>query len=185
MDKPPSTTHFDEHFTPIAIELGRLVFAWNELHENLGELYEAVLQPKHYGAARASWRAIENDRAQRLLLQYAVAAIKWDKTEKRPSTKEDIDWILEKTKAIAEDRNNAIHSPYAVFTPEDSKTRIVPLDFFGNPRALKLAAKNNDLASEINFYFRRIQVLSGYAHRITFSLRSEHAWPDRPVLPER
>jgi hypothetical protein len=185
MDKPPSTTHFDEHFTPIATELGRLVFAWNELHENLGQMYEEVLQPKHFGAALASWRAIENDRSQRLLLQYAVAAIRWEKTDKRPSTKEDIDWILEKTNKIAEDRNNAIHSPYAVFTSEDDKTEIRPLDFFGNPRALKLAAKYNDLVSEINFYFRRTQALSGYAHRITFSLRSEHAWPERPVLPER
>jgi hypothetical protein len=41
--------------------------------ENLGQMYEEVLQPKHFGAALASWRAIENDRSQRLLLQYAVA----------------------------------------------------------------------------------------------------------------
>jgi hypothetical protein len=185
MEEPISATNFDKHFTPIATELGRLVFAWNELHENLGRLYEEVLQPKHYGAALASWRAIENDRAQRLLLEYAVAAITWEKTEKRPSTKEDIDWLLEKINKITEDQNNAIHSPYAVYTSEDNKTEIRPLDFFGNPRAQKLAGKNNTLANEINFYFRRVQALSAYASRLTFSLHNDNAWPDRPVLPER
>lgn len=182
---PPPLSGFDKHFPPIALELGRLIFAWNELHEELGHIYEAVLKPRNSGAALASWRAIESDRIQRTMLKYAVEAVKWPKTDKRPSTPEDILWLLEKTNRLAEHRNNAIHSPFAVLTT-DGETGIVPLDFFGNPRAMKLAAKDADLASEVNFYFRRARALSHFAIPLSSALREPLiAWPDRPSLPER
>jgi len=92
-DQPQPISNFDKHFTPIAVELGRLVFAWNELHEELGLMFEAVLQPKNPGAALAAWRTTESDRAQRKMLEYAVKATQWFQTKERPSTPEDILWL--------------------------------------------------------------------------------------------
>ena len=186
-DRPELVSNFDKYFTPIAVELGRLVYAWNELHEELGHIYEMVLQPKQLGAALASWRAVESDRTQRTMLEYATRAVRWDKTESRPSTREDILWLLEKVGKLAEQRNNAIHSPFAVLTDQKAGTTgIVPLDFFGHPRAQRLSNTQNALLKEINFYFRRAKALFNYAMTINFCLGLESAaWPDRPQLPER
>src|SRR5262245_51452983 len=106
-------SNFEIHFTPIATELGRLVYAWNELHEHLGHLFDFVVSPKGPGTALAAWRAVESDRTQRTMLRYAVehAASRLEK-----AVVDEIFWVLEKANSLAEDRNNAIHSPYAIFT---------------------------------------------------------------------
>lgn len=173
-------SHFDIHFTPIATELGKLVYAWNELHEHLGHLFDFVINPKMPGAALAAWRAVENDRTQRTMLRFSVehAAHRIDK-----ATLDEILWVLEKANSLTEHRNNAIHSPYAVFTGTDGKTEILPLDFFGNPRARKLGGK--DLIAEFQWCYACAQTLSGYAVALGSSLVSGLPMPDRPTMPER
>src|SRR5215470_7186583 len=101
-------SNFDIHFTPLAKELGKLVYAWNELHEHLGHLFDHVINLKMPGAALAAWRAVENDRTQRTMLRFSVehAANRIDK-----AIIDEILWVLEKTNSLAEHRNNAIHSP--------------------------------------------------------------------------
>jgi hypothetical protein len=122
-------------------------------------MFEPVLKPQQGGAALAAWRATDSDRIQRTMLEYAVKAVHWEKTDQRPSTQKDVLWLLSKINSLAGQRNDAIHSPYAILTAEDKGTSIVPLDFFGNPRATSLAAKQQDLASEVRFYFKRAQSL--------------------------
>ena len=181
--KPPRS-NFEVHFTPVATELGRLVFSWNELHEHLGELFEAVIRPRNHGTALAAWRVTESDRMQRKMLEYAVLASKWESTKSRPSTQQDILWLVSKADKLADQRNDAIHAPYAILTESNKTTKIVPLDFFGNPRAKKLSGK--PLKDEINFYHRRAQTLSAYAVALATAVREDHIpWPHKPKLPER
>jgi len=173
-------SNFDIHFTPIATELGRLVYAWNELHEHLGHLFDLVVSPKGpRGTALAAWRAVENDRTQRTMLRYAVehAASRLDK-----ALVGEILWVLERANSLAEHRNNAIHSPYAIVTTQ-GKTEILPLDFFGNPRARKLGGKH--LVSEFQWCYACSQTLSGYAIRLVAILDTGSALPERPKLPDR
>jgi hypothetical protein len=176
-------SNFDTHFAPIATELGKLVYAWNELHEHCGELFEAVMRPKQHGTSLAVWRCTESDRTQRKMLRYATEAMRWKETKRRSSVKKDIIWLLDKSDALADGRNDAIHSPFAIFTDKGG-TRIVPLYFFGNPRAIKLMDK--DLITEFKWCYARAHALSGFASRMAYALRTSHVpWPDRPRLPER
>jgi hypothetical protein len=60
------------HAKPYLIELGRVVLAWNDLHEKLAELY-CVL--KNYDpSASQRWHGARNDKVQRKLLRNAVRA---------------------------------------------------------------------------------------------------------------
>jgi hypothetical protein len=171
---------FEKLFPPIAVELGKLVYAWNLLHEELGQLFECVIVPKRPGCALAAWRALENDRSQRLMVEYAVKYA----IDLRPEIVEDILWVLDKANKLSETRNNAIHSPYVVVTsPDPLGTRIAPLDFFGHPRAMKLAGK--DLVTEFEWCSISTRLLAGHVCLICFSIRSGEPLPPRPKLPEK
>src|SRR5258708_17770578 len=103
--------------------------------------------------------------------------------QKKPSTKKDILWLLDKADSLADGTNDAIHSPFAIVS-ENAATKIVPLYFFGIPRALKL--KDKDLVAEFSWGFSRARALSGFALRTASALRSPHiSWPDKSQLPKR
>jgi hypothetical protein len=127
------------------------------------------------------WRVIENDRAQRQMLKCAVEATRWEAEDEHRAA--DILWVLEKTNSMAEDRNNAIHSPYQLFSYQG--TSVIRSDnSYGHPRAEKLS--NKDLITEFRWCFHRTSTLSYFAleMEITF-VDVQTPWPERPTLPER
>jgi len=123
----------------LAVELGWITYEWNRLHEALGELFADAIGADTYTALTA-WHTIRSDLTQRQMLK-AVAAHRAQrcKPEDKRLWQALMDIVDEVTK-LSDRRNNAIHAPL-VFVNDLSRgeIKIQPLDFFGNPRAAKLA----------------------------------------------
>jgi hypothetical protein len=171
-------------FRPYANEIGWIVYEWNRLQENLGELFATLVKPKHHSLGIGIWHSVSNDRAQRKMLRKALSAL--EKKLKFPEAAEDIRWILSNADDLAEQRNDAVHSPFvfAIDAGTDTLT-LMPLYFLGNPRAANL--QNKDLLKEFASYRERASVLASFAERLRIALsHPDHfKMPERPALPER
>jgi hypothetical protein len=71
----PSQKQLEKQFEPYAIELGKLVYAWNRLHEKLFDLFWAVTGLQNGNIANAIWHSIDRDRAQRQMLRKAAQVL--------------------------------------------------------------------------------------------------------------
>jgi hypothetical protein len=180
--KVPSPDRIEKVFEPYAREVGKLVAAWNQLQERLGELFSTIVSKDHPGIALAIWYSRQSDRAQREMLRAATeAAAAAGLLNEQAAT--DIKWLLDRSHELARDRNNAIHAPVAFYTDQDG-TRLMAEYFFGNPRAFNLKGKN--LSDEFSWYEKRATCLSGFALRCAFCLRNpDNPWIERPRLPNR
>jgi len=76
-----ATAAFEEY----ALAVGKVAYAWNYLHERLGELFVVVSGAKQ-SVALAIWYSTKSDRTQRDMLRAAVNAIpsRWEKLPKAP-----------------------------------------------------------------------------------------------------
>ena len=170
-----------ELFKPYANELGWLIYEWNRLQEALGELFAAIVTPKHHTLGVSIWHSSRSDRAQRDMLSAARVSLA-KKLEAKAA--DDIKWLLDRVIELADKRNDAIHAPL-VFVFESDALRLVPLSFLGNPRAAKLDNKN--LLEEYNWYRDQASTLAWFAENIRYAITvpEQFAWPDRPDLPTR
>src|ERR1019366_6955998 len=160
-------------------ELGELVYAWNALHENLCEVFCAVLSVP-FEVSTAIWHSIQSDRAQRNILRAAT-----ENAELKPAAaRKSILWLVDQTNKLADKRNDAIHSPYAfvLYIQDPPVAELLPFAAMGNPRSRNLASK--ELLAEFRWYRETATALGGYAIRVRSGLlRPEEPWPDRPILP--
>ena len=184
-----SASDVAEHFQPYAIELGAFVYGWNQLHDNLADLFWSVVGGVDGSVPLAIWHALTSDRTQRQVLAAAAKArfrAKFVKRELRHNYKETaerIEWLLEETNKLANRRNMVIHSPYWFLKGEK---KLVPNAFFGSPLARGL--EKHDLLQEFRWCREAATVLSGFASRLAVALRIEAEqppWPDIPKLPNR
>jgi hypothetical protein len=165
----------DDH----ARDIGYIVIAWNALHENLGKLFGAIVARIGTQAALAAWNALTNDRTQRYMLQAATSAGLPDKDPLRS----EILWALGQITPLANNRNDALHAPYAVLF-EEGRVRVVPSTSGGNKRATNLLGR--DLGVELASYRNRIEALSDFvlALWMYFLTKDEGGTlPDRPQPP--
>src|ERR1051326_1402255 len=65
--------------------VGKVALAWNNLHENLGDIFTVVMRARTPAMARAVWYAVANDRLQRSLLIAAINAAEASVWEKLPA----------------------------------------------------------------------------------------------------
>jgi hypothetical protein len=177
--KVPSQKQLERQFRPYAIELGKLVFAWNRLHEKLSVLFWKVTGIENR-VAIAVWYSTDSDRAQRQMLRKAAEAAFAADDKKR----EGVIWLLNKIdNFLAGSRNDAIHAPLAFFT-DAFGTELKP-SWSGSPRAKGLAGK--DLMMEFKWYRDCADSLALYATRMyaAQSIPALRLWPDIPALPQK
>lgn len=182
--KVPTPDRVEKVFEPYAREVGKLVASWNQLQERLGELFSTVVRKDHPAIALAIWHASQSDRAQRQMLRAATeTAAAAGLLAHRAKAVDDIKWLLDRSNELADQRNDAIHAPVALFTDQDG-TKLMAEYFFGNPRASKL--KDKVLSDEFSWYEKKATVLAGFALGCAFCLRNDAAeWVQRPLLPTR
>ena len=178
MRKTPAREELED---ALALEIGKLVMAWNYLQEMNGLLLCALTTNSTGGFIHAIWNSTTNDRAQREMLAAAAAE---RHRHKKISQKQcdDIIWLVNRTNSLADQRNDVVHAPYMFFTDENESSAMSPLYLFGNVRARKLQHKN--LIKEIRWYTQRSRELTAFALAMEKSLsHSDRPWPDRPPMP--
>ena len=144
--KIPSQKQLEKQFEPYAIELGKLVYAWNRLHEKLFGLFWVVTGVQNGNIANAIWHSTDSDRAQRQMLRKAAQVVFAADSEK----KDGVMWLLNQVdQSLAGNRNDAIHAPLAFFT-DPSGTKLGPSWYSGHPRAKSLEGK--ELMTEFKWY---------------------------------
>ena len=167
-------------YAPYALELGKLIYAWNHLHESLAHLFWQLTGIKNGSIALAIWHSVQSDRTQRGLLHAAATQALADNKEKR----EDVLWLLAQVdNKLAGNRNDAIHAPL-IFTrggDDGDDFRAHPLS--SSPRAAALRGKN--LLNEFVWYRERAETLRQYctSMRQALLMPERSQWPKRPMLP--
>jgi tRNA A-37 threonylcarbamoyl transferase component Bud32 len=145
----------------------------------MGELFADVMMRNTPIVGMSVWHATYNDRTQRDMLSAAVNAL--PKEYLRERIADEIRWLLTESEKLAERRNTALHSPL-VFVIYADHYELMPMHFFGNPRAKKLAKK--DLLKEFTWYRGCAAALAHYAELLHYALCFDnYALPDRPQLP--
>jgi len=178
--KVPSQKQLEQQFQPYAVELGKLVFAWNQLHEKLAGLFWAITGFKNGAMASAIWYSTDNERTQRKMLRQ-LAEVVFSGDNKK---KDGILWLVKQVDdALAGHRNDAIHAPLNFMTGPFG-TVLEPSWYSGSPRAKSLAGK--DLMSEFKWYRERADLFATYAAKIHAALLlPDRPWPEIPALPPK
>jgi hypothetical protein len=139
--------HGQENKDAIALAIGKIVMAWNEFHEALGELYAAIGGRQKWHQSLDEWHSIRADHTQRMkLLEAAKASL-------TGRVAEETIWVVENTNTlIANQRNICVHMPLMSFTDEDGVHQMLPLTLFGNRRAIDMVGR--DLLGEYELEVR-------------------------------
>lgn len=157
--------HAQELHDAHAVAIGRIAIAWNEFQENLGLLFESFFGDEHWAEARAAWHALDNDRAQRSMLQ----AVAEQKLGKENHGFKEICWLIDSAnKKLSDYRNSGIHTPLMVLT-----------DLVGG-------GKTQILPSAMS-YHQFIRRMTTFALAISANIRTggtnpDGIWPKRPSL---
>jgi hypothetical protein len=167
-----------------ALAVGKIVLAWNEFHEMLGEIFANLLGATHWEQGLVTWHALESDRAQRKMLR-AMA-----QKQLKPKSKalEEIKWLLNQTDSlISKQRNIGVHAPIVVVGDRDGTTQLLPMAFLGNRHARQLLGK--DILLEYAHYEAQLQKMLTFALIINNNVSpirgGSAAWPPRPTLSIR
>jgi hypothetical protein len=177
--KEPTRKQTDRHFRPYAVELGKLVYAWNDMQEKLVGLFCAVTKIPTSAIPKAIWHSTPSDLAQRNMLRAA--------TEVNPAIndaeREDILWLLNKiNRSLSVKRNDAIHAPL-IFWTNALGISVEPSDYSLSPRAQSL--KGKDILKEFTWYRQTAEALADYADAMRHALQfpGTWSWPEKPRLP--
>jgi hypothetical protein len=176
----------EQAFKPYATAIGWISYEWNRLQEALGEIFSDIVEPVSKAVGYAMWHSTDNERTLRNMLQAAVKAANIE-AKIKPRAFADISWlILEVNKKLAGRRNSAIHAPLVMLnsTSADDPVEIIPMYFFGHPRAMEL--KDKSLLDEFKWYRDHLEKLADFGENLHFAMIfSDFSWPDRPQLPPR
>jgi hypothetical protein len=162
-----------------ALAIGKIVMAWNEYHETLGEIYAEICGREKWSASLDDWHSDRNDAAQRSKLRKAALY----NLEATAPALEAISWIIDTTDQILrEQRNIGVHMPLMSFTDEAGLHQILPLTIFGNPRALDMVGR--DILKEYAHFEDQIRRMFSYAIAIKFNIspvrQGPEQWPHKP-----
>jgi hypothetical protein len=173
-----------------AVEIGKLVFAWGDLHTALSHIFSFVLDQSMMGVAHAVWHSTPSDRTQRGMLNAAVnRCLLPDARKKRPHVTdrliESVQWLLKEADVLANQRNTIVHSGYWVERKPD-QTLIPAFNPLSGRKALASYGKVV-LPDDIQNLRRKTEVLADYANAIVWALFRPDGvpWPKKPSLPTR
>jgi hypothetical protein len=178
MAKKPSKPQInltEDVLLPYVIELGTLLFYWNNLHAFLQLIFLTVMDdPKierRKKALIAAWNAVPNDRMQRNMLRQAAKARFSPFSDETPEAKKlnenmgailnGLDWLLKKADAVGRQRDDAAHVPIGFTHNAERGTHIVPMGALEHPIAAQFEGK--ELTDEFQLSRLRIEVLTTYA----------------------
>jgi hypothetical protein len=170
-----------------AIAVGRVVYEWNNLHEELGRLFVAV-RNEDKAPLLTKWWSCETDKGQRKKLRDAVTNARKVRWKALPKAVADLEWLLERVDELAEDRHNAVHAPVSPYFNADGSTEVIAAYLSAHPRhprAEKLMGK--ELTVEFAWCAWYATILSGYTRRLrmAMALPRRVEWPPRPDIPTR
>jgi hypothetical protein len=97
---------------------------------------------------------------------------------------EDVIWLLDRADELADERNDAIHTPVSMMTDRAGKAFYASMaaSVSGHPRARRLWGKR--LLVEFERCEKVAASLSFFAGEAVMALVNEqHPWPARPSLP--
>jgi hypothetical protein len=195
-----------------ALGIGQAAIAWNQLHEELRDLFSdlfaiemtihaeegADMALRQYRRLRrlvdATWNSVGFDRPKRELLKDVLAELSGAAKRRFPKLADDVTWILREANSLEESRNNLIHAPLGVDyhwrkdDMSDFAAIPVPRIYGGNHRALKLMEK--DLQAEFIYCRDTAIVLRWFANEVSLHVSvtdpaNPERWPKRPPLPTR
>jgi hypothetical protein len=164
-----------------ALAIGKIVMAWNEYQEKLGEIYAELCGRELWRSSLTEWHAVKNDAQQRsMLVEIAQATLP---PESRALAA--IIWMVQTTDdLLREQRNIGVHMPLMSFTSENGDHQMLPLTHLGNPKASAMAG--SDLLKEYASFENRIRKMLGYSfaigHNVSPVRVGHEVWPDRPDL---
>ena len=168
----------DPEFEPFALALGRVTLAWNSLHVALFGLFWAVSGYANRLIPGAIWHALKVDRAQRdILKNFAASNVLGISIPNNIRT--EIAWILNEANVLENDRNNLLHTPFAI-----NENGVFALHLGQHKRGITLSGK--EMQAYANWLFSRIMMLTEYAEQLEEPIRRSHlSLPKRPSLPAR
>lgn len=188
-------SQFEEaRFAPYALAVGQFAFAWNDYHEQLGQIFALLTAAKGSSPLGvrllSAWGAVSNDRVKREML-LAVIEIADESYTKFPSLHEDVKWLVNVGTQLEEHRNNIIHAPYSAMDnalvaalSKVAYGSIQPSNTF-NKRAARLrdAIGGKELLQVLHEYRDTAARYGEFARLIAQCLRpnSKAPWPDRPL----
>jgi len=164
-------------FEAYATAVGKVAYAWNTLHERLGILFVAVTGCERK-VALARWYSLKSDHRQREMLRTAIEATNPERSKTWPEAPDDLIWLLDRARELADGRNNAVHAPVSFYI-SGSRSEMGAAFFDGNPLAKELEGK--DLLVEFAWCEAFAMTLSWFTEHLANAV----AFPDRFPWPQR
>lgn len=186
----PETEYYtSEQYKPYVMAIGQIALAWNDLHEQIGDIFLKVTieyMPEEDFFV-AGWQSLSTDRAKRAFLRSGMGTLH----PKHERWVKEVIWLLGQADRLEEDRNNAIHAPLIWFPAEAEehglKGGVQPHRISMNKRALNLS--NKDLLTEFRWIRDAIIVIRDYAYDLyeawEWGKEIRRSLPRRPSLPNR
>jgi len=185
----PTQELVGEAFDLYTAAVGRVVTAWNSLHDRLESLFWKIIETDP-GMALAIWRSSFSDRSQRQMLEAAIkASVRHPAWKQLPGdAKDDLLWLLKRCNHLGDKRDDVIHLPGIAYQITGSNIDVVANDPY-HRRGKTLFGK--ELLVEFDWLERYIIDLSAFAYSafgaIAAVMLDQHgsAWPERPRAPDR
>jgi len=112
----PSDDEAKAIFEEYTLAVGKVAFAWNFLHERFSKLFVAVMAADS-DMSLGIWYSTKSDRAQRDMLEGAIASAKDDRWLQRlPKAKDDLLSLMKRANDLGNKRNDAVHAPCSLTT---------------------------------------------------------------------
>jgi hypothetical protein len=191
-------------FRPYALAIGQMNLAWNDLHEEIGLLFQKMMldSPTHVsapGRLRMAWGIISSDRQKRLLVEKLADWMSQERREQLPALAEDLKFLTKRAQSLEDKRNDVIHAPIDV-----QRNALVSMGLSGgrygeiyaaalNTRGRSLAGPtrrtDHQLLAVIRLYRDYATALAEYAKAIRYAWIAREAgrrraWPRRPPVPQ-
>lgn len=168
--------HRDFHnpaFDKIALELGRVTLAWNDLHVSLSGLFSAILKIPNRLTPGAIWDAIKVDRSQReILLSLSQTNALGHRLPEE--AKADIKFLVSQVNRLQEYRNNLIHSPFRLSGSE-------VIVYHGGTHARGIGISGRDLLKECAVVYQSTMTFRNFASELEEAIQGlRSTWPQRP-----
>lgn len=173
----------DEYATAV----GRVVYEWNHLHEELGKLF-VVVRNEDKDRLLIKWWSCKTDTGQRKMLKDAVTnapKLRWKGLPKAPA---DLNWLLERVNELAEDRNDAVHAPVSPYFKQDGSTEVMAAYLNAHPRHPRAESlMGKVLLVEFAWCAGYAAALIGFTRRLRLAIAFPRLqeWPERPDIPKR
>lgn len=189
-------------FRPFALAIGQMNMAWNDLHEDLGLLFQRIflqtpMQIGMPGRVRTAWGLISSDRQKRILLEGLADHLGEARHRKFPTLADDLKFLAKCGTRLEDKRNDVIHAPIlalrnalaaGLLGQEYGEVVANTLNHRGRKLAGPASRSGRELLATIRLYRDYATALSVYAEAIRFAWIAREAgrrraWPKRPPLP--